>query len=80
MSDETTPAAARSVEFQNESKCPDCEGFGWFVPVTCLSCDGTGKAKPECRYCGMDADGLDAMGRPACETHIEEVADDLGIA
>lgn len=33
---------------------------------------------PDCRYCLDDAVGVDALGRPACERHIEEVADDLG--
>ncbi len=31
----------------------------------------------ECRYCGDDAVGMDALGRYACERHIEEIADDL---
>ena len=30
---------------------------------------------PECRYCRDDATGVDALGRPACETHIEEIAE-----
>lgn len=34
-------------------------------------------ALEECRYCGEDAAGRDALGRPACERHIQEVADDI---
>ena len=34
---------------------------------------------PECRYCREDAVGVDAMGRPACQEHIDQVADDLGL-
>lgn len=33
----------------------------------------------ECRYCREDAVGVDALGRPACEQHIDEVADDTRI-
>jgi hypothetical protein len=37
-------------------------------------------AARECRYCGDDAVGEDALGRPACKRHIEEVADDAPAA
>jgi hypothetical protein len=30
-----------------------------------------------CRYCEDDAVGQDALGRDACEQHIESVEDDL---